>query len=202
MLKNFGVLASSQAFCSEVGTSRASRAARTQRDAHIHMAGRQQRAIKLVVPVNPPQLGFRVTQEGIDYLSGFGGPLVVVTIAGKMRCGKSYLQNLLAEDLVVFELGHTTKSCTSGIDVFVRRHPSGRGHLVLLDVEGQGSLDRHATYDAALTTIAMLLASLVVYNCVTVGSQENVDNLRLLSGFMQNVACLRLRCCSHTVIYC
>jgi len=161
--------------------------ARTSCQSCAAMAGHQQCAVKLVVPVNPPQLGFRVTQEGIDYLSGFSRPLHVVSTIGKMRYGKSYVQCLLSEDLNVFQLGHTTASCTLGIDVYVRPHPSGRGHLVLLDVEGQGSTDRNATYDTALTTIAMLLSSLVVYNCMTVGAQEQVDNLRLLSGFMQKV---------------
>ncbi|CAE7244293.1 GBP3, partial [Symbiodinium microadriaticum] len=82
---------------------------------------------------------------------------------------------------------HQTRSCTEGVDVFARPHPSGRGRLVFLDVEGQGSTDRNDTYDAALTTVAMLLSSMVVYNCLSVGLSGDVNKLELLSGFMQNI---------------
>lgn len=141
----------------------------------------------LIRPMNPPSPEFKVDQRGVEYLRGLDGPLYIVAVVGQMRQGKSFILNLLAGGPGIFQLGHQTKSCTEGIDVFARPHPSGLGHLVFLDVEGQRSTERSETYDAALTTIAMLLSSLVVYNCLAVGTSADVDNLELLSGFMQGL---------------
>ena len=145
------------------------------------------KSVPLIRPVKAPEPQFVVVQEGIDFLRGLEGPLYVVSVVGAMRQGKSFILGLLAGGPGIFRLGHQTRSCTEGVDVFARLHPSGRGHLVFLDVEGQGSTDRNDTYDAALTTVAMLLSSMVVYNCLSVGKSDDVDKLELLSGFMQNI---------------
>ena len=145
------------------------------------------KSVPLIRPVKAPEPQFVVVQEGIDFLRGLEGPLYVVSVVGAVRQGKSFILGLLAGGPGIFRLGHQTRSCTEGVDVFARPHPSGRGHLVFLDVEGQGSTDRNNTYDAALTTVAMLLSSMVVYNCLSVGTSADVDKLELLSGFMQNI---------------
>ncbi|OLP92468.1 Interferon-induced guanylate-binding protein 2 [Symbiodinium microadriaticum] len=125
------------------------------------------KSVPLIRPVKAPEPQFVVVQEGIDFLRGLEGPLYVVSVVGAMRQGKSFILGLLAGGPGIFRLGHQTRSCTEGVDVFARPHPSGRGRLVFLDVEGQGSTDRNDTYDAALTTVAMLLSSMVVYNCLS-----------------------------------
>jgi len=145
------------------------------------------KSVPLIRPVKAPEPQFLVMEEGANFLRSLEGPLYVVSVVGVMRQGKSFILGLLAGGPGIFRLGHQTKSCTEGVDVFARPHPSGRGHLVFLDVEGQGSPDRNDTYDAALTTVAMLLSSMVVYNCLSVGTSADVDKLELLSGFMQNI---------------
>eukprot|EP00439_Symbiodinium_sp_Y106_P043166 s177_g5.t1 len=145
------------------------------------------KSVPLIRPVKAPEPQFLVMEEGANFLRSLEGPLYIVSVVGVMRQGKSFILGLLAGGPGIFRLGHQTKSCTEGVDVFARPHPSGRGHLVFLDVEGQGSPDRNDTYDAALTTVAMLLSSMVVYNCLSVGTSADVDKLELLSGFMQNI---------------
>jgi len=56
--------------------------------------------------------GFMVHDEAVKVLSAIKNPIAVVAIAGRYRCGKSFLINQLLEKPGAFNVGDTTNACT------------------------------------------------------------------------------------------
>ncbi|XP_058274894.1 guanylate-binding protein 1-like [Hemibagrus wyckioides] len=114
-----------------------------------------------------------VSDAAIEYLSRNNQPVVVVSVVGLYRTGKSYLMNRLAGKQTGFALGSTIESKTKGIWMWCVPHPSRTGHtLVLLDTEGLGDVDKgDSKNDAWIFCLAVLLSSTLVYN-----SRGTIDN--------------------------
>ncbi|XP_065122911.1 guanylate-binding protein 2-like [Paramisgurnus dabryanus] len=114
-----------------------------------------------------------VRKEGKDILDRISGPVVVVSVVGLYRTGKSYLMNRLAGQQTGFALGNTVESKTKGIWMWCVPHPSMPGHtLVLLDTEGLGDVKKgDSKNDSWIFCLAVLLSSTLVYN-----SRGTIDN--------------------------
>jgi len=108
-----------------------------------------------------------------DYLNSVTKPLVIISVAGLYRTGKSYLLNRLLGKEVGFPLGSTVQSETKGIWIWVSPHPMDPDKvLVLLDTEGLADPEKgNATHDAQIFCLALLLSSTFVYN-----SKGTIDN--------------------------
>nr|XP_055059156.1 guanylate-binding protein 1-like isoform X1 [Misgurnus anguillicaudatus] len=115
-----------------------------------------------------------VRKEGKDILDRINGPVVVVSVVGLYRTGKSYLMNRLAGQQTGFALGNTVESKTKGIWMWCVPHPSMPGHtLVLLDTEGLGDVKKgDSQNDGWIFCLAVLLSSTLVYN-----SRGTIDNV-------------------------
>nr|XP_055059168.1 guanylate-binding protein 1-like [Misgurnus anguillicaudatus] len=116
---------------------------------------------------------FHVRKEGKDILDGINEPVVVVSVVGLYRTGKSYLMNRLAGQQSGFPLGNTIESKTKGIWMWCIPHPSKAGQtLVLLDTEGLGDVDKgDSKNDSWIFCLVVLLSSTLVYN-----SRGTIDN--------------------------
>uniref|UniRef100_A0A8C7J9A8 Guanylate-binding protein 1 n=1 Tax=Oncorhynchus kisutch TaxID=8019 RepID=A0A8C7J9A8_ONCKI len=114
-----------------------------------------------------------VEPEAIDYLMGLKQKVVVVSVVGLYRTGKSYLMNKLAQKRSGFALGATIQSKTKGIWMWCVPHPEKTDHtLVLLDTEGLGDVEKgDSKNDAWIFSLAILLSSTLVYN-----SRGTIDN--------------------------
>ncbi|KAB5535678.1 hypothetical protein PHYPO_G00120700 [Pangasianodon hypophthalmus] len=114
-----------------------------------------------------------VSDGAIEFLSRNNQPVVVVSVVGLYRTGKSYLMNRLAGKQTGFALGSTIESKTKGIWMWCVPHPHKTGHtLVLLDTEGLGDVDKgDSKNDAWIFCLAVLLSSTLVYN-----SRGTIDN--------------------------
>ncbi|GAA6103467.1 guanylate-binding protein 1-like isoform X1 [Tachysurus ichikawai] len=114
-----------------------------------------------------------VNHAAIEYLYGNNQPVVVVSVVGLYRTGKSYLMNRLAGRQTGFALGSTIESKTKGIWMWCVPHPVTSGQtLVLLDTEGLGDVDKgDSKNDAWIFCLAVLLSSTLVYN-----SRGTIDN--------------------------
>jgi hypothetical protein len=108
-----------------------------------------------------------------EYLNNVTKPLVIISVAGLYRTGKSYLLNRLLGKEVGFPLGSTVQSATKGIWIWISPHPKDAEKiLVLLDTEGLADPEKgNATHDAKIFCLALLLSSTFVYN-----SKGTIDN--------------------------
>uniref|UniRef100_A0A673IS64 Guanylate binding protein 1 n=1 Tax=Sinocyclocheilus rhinocerous TaxID=307959 RepID=A0A673IS64_9TELE len=107
-----------------------------------------------------------VCKHAIEFLSRINEPVVVVSVVGLYRTGKSYLMNRLAGQQSGFALGSTIESKTKGIWMWCVPHPNKEGHtLVLLDTEGLGDVAKgDSKNDGWIFCLAVLLSSTLVYN--------------------------------------
>nr|XP_055059162.1 guanylate-binding protein 1 [Misgurnus anguillicaudatus] len=130
-----------------------------------------------------------VRKEGKDILDGITEPVVVVSVVGLYRTGKSYLMNRLAGQQSGFALGSTIESKTKGIWIWCVPHPSKKGHtLVLLDTEGLGDVQKgDEKHDTWIFCLAVLLSSTLVYNSLGVIDNTALEKLHYVSELTEHI---------------
>ncbi|KAI8917250.1 guanylate-binding protein [Powellomyces hirtus] len=120
-----------------------------------------------------------MTEESIKILKSISLPVVVITVMGIYRFGKSFLMNQLAGVQDGFDLGSTTVGKTRGFWLWAFRQRDPDRIILLLDCEGLSDAKRSPEYSMQLFTIGMLLSSCLMMN--TTGSTINTDDLAKLS---------------------
>ncbi|XP_038870671.1 guanylate-binding protein 1-like isoform X1 [Salvelinus namaycush] len=130
-----------------------------------------------------------VVPGAIKYLMGLNQKVVVVSVVGLYRTGKSYLMNKLAGKRKGFALGATIQSKTKGIWMWCVPHPEKRDHtLVLLDTEGLGDVEKgDSKNDAWIFSLAILLSSTLVYNSRGTIDNQAVENLQYVSELTERI---------------
>uniref|UniRef100_A0A8D1N2W3 GB1/RHD3-type G domain-containing protein n=1 Tax=Sus scrofa TaxID=9823 RepID=A0A8D1N2W3_PIG len=124
-----------------------------------------------------------VNPKALKILGEICQPVVVVTIAGLYRTGKSYLMNRLAGQNHGFRLGSTVRSETKGIWMWCVPHPSKPDHiLVLLDTEGLGDVEKgDSKNDSWIFALAVLLSSVFVYNSMNTINHQALEQLHYVT---------------------
>ncbi|XP_071978913.1 guanylate-binding protein 5-like [Engystomops pustulosus] len=147
---------------------------------------------KLLKPLclieNAGDKSLSVNEEAKMILENISQPLVVVSIVGPYRSGKSYLLNKLSGDSEGgFSVGHTLSANTKGIWMRCVPHPIRTGHiLVLLDTEGVGDVGKASREnDCMILSLAMLMSSAVIYNSKTAIDQDAVKKLSAMTEIHQ-----------------
>ncbi|XP_058604645.1 guanylate-binding protein 1-like [Onychostoma macrolepis] len=130
-----------------------------------------------------------VRKEAKDILDGISEPVVVVSVVGLYRTGKSYLMNRLAGQQSGFALGSTIESKTKGIWMWCVPHPNKKGHtLVLLDTEGLGDVEKgDEKHDTWIFCLAVLLSSTLVYNSLGVIDNTALEKLHYVTELTENI---------------
>ncbi|XP_039629548.1 guanylate-binding protein 1-like [Polypterus senegalus] len=125
----------------------------------------------------------QINQKAVDILSGINQPVVVASIVGMYRTGKSYLMNKLAGQKKGFSLGSTIQSHTKGIWMWCVPHPMRDGQtLVLLDTEGLGDVEKGDNKnDNWIFALAVLLSSTLIYNSMGTINNDAVQNLHYVT---------------------
>ncbi|KAF5904491.1 guanylate-binding protein 1-like, partial [Clarias magur] len=130
-----------------------------------------------------------VVKEAKEILDGISQPIVVVSIVGLYRTGKSYLMNRLAGKQTGFALGSTIESKTKGIWMWCVPHPTKPGYtLVLLDTEGLGDVHKgDEKHDTWIFCLAVLLSSSLVYNSLGIIDNNALEKLHYVTELTENI---------------
>ncbi|XP_077303075.1 guanylate-binding protein 1-like [Lithobates pipiens] len=131
-----------------------------------------------------------VNEDAQMILAKISQPLVVVSIVGPCRTGKSYLMNKLSGHRGGgFSVGHTNRVNTRGIWMWCFPHPKKPGHtLVLLDTEGLGKMENGVKNNGCIIlSLAMLMSSAVIYNGTGKINQDALENLNSILKMQNNI---------------
>ena len=116
---------------------------------------------------------FELNKSALDILRSIKDQIIVVSIVGKARTGKSYLMNLLLNTNnninknKGFKVASSINSCTRGIWLWStpRQKPNSSAKIIFIDSEGTNSVDISTkTYDTKIFALIILLSSLFIYN--------------------------------------
>ncbi|XP_056400664.1 guanylate-binding protein 1-like isoform X2 [Hyla sarda] len=131
----------------------------------------------------------QLNKEALDILSHFTQKVVVVSIVGKYRTGKSYLMNKLARSKNGFSLGSTVQSMTKGIWMWCVPHPLKTDlTLVLLDTEGLGDVEKgNSENDSWIFALAVLLSSTLVFNSMGTIDQQAMEQLHYVTELTEKI---------------
>ena len=129
--------------------------------------------------------GFQINKDAIDFLNSIKEEIIIVSVIGKARTGKSYLMNLLL-DLIGkeegFQVASTLQSCTKGIWLWgtPKNSLNGNAKIVFLDSEGTSSIDKSTkTYDSRIFALVVLISSLFLYNTYSNIDEHGINELSL-----------------------
>ncbi|XP_072889487.1 guanylate-binding protein 1-like [Hemitrygon akajei] len=138
---------------------------------------------------NPLQLVFnkdgklQLNPEALRVLQSFEVPMVVVTVVGAARTGKSYLMNCLAGDKNGFSVDSTVQAHTKGTWMWCQSHPQRPNEvLLLLDTEGLRDPEKGDSHnDNSIYTLAILLSSVLIYNGKNQIDQQSLQDLHFVT---------------------
>ena len=144
-----------------------------------------------VMPNTPLQLidfsrGFQINPQALNFLKSIKDEIIIVSVVGKARTGKSYLMNLLL-DLIGkgvpgFQVASSLQSCTKGIWLWStpKNSLNGNAKIVFLDSEGTSSTDKSTrTYDSRIFALVVLISSLFLYNTYSNIDEHGINELSL-----------------------
>ena len=124
---------------------------------------------------------FEVTSDGINFLSSLKNQkIAVLCVTGPYRSGKSFLANLIMNNMDGFKVGATINACTKGLWVWGKPIELENGtKLLVIDCEGLGSVEKDRTnnIDMKIFTLSVLLSSCLIYNTKYAISEDKIEEL-------------------------
>ena len=148
-------------------------------------------AVNPVAPNTPVQLidfsrGFQINPQALNFLKSIKDEIIIVSVVGKARTGKSYLMNLLLDligkGIPGFQVASSLQSCTKGIWLWStpKNSLNGNAKIVFLDSEGTSSTDKSTrTYDSRIFALVVLISSLFLYNTYSNIDEHGINELSL-----------------------
>ena len=140
---------------------------------------------------------FILNEEALEILRNIKEEIVVVSIVGKARTGKSYLMNLLLNSNNNqlknngFKIGSSINSCTRGIWLWntPKDKPNSKAKILFIDSEGTNSVDISTkTYDSKIFALIVLISSLFIYNTNGNIDEKSISELALAAHLSNSIA--------------
>ena len=140
---------------------------------------------------------FILNKEALEILRNIKEEIVVVSIVGKARTGKSYLMNLLLNSNnnqiknKGFKIGSSINSCTRGIWLWntPKEKPNSKSKILFIDSEGTNSVDISTkTYDSKIFALIVLISSLFIYNTNGNIDEKSISELALAAHLSNSIA--------------
>ena len=140
---------------------------------------------------------FVLNEKALDILKSIKDNLIIASIVGKARTGKSYLMNLLLNNNQSkypgngFEISSRLNSCTRGIWLWdtPRQKPNSSAKIIFIDSEGTNSVDLSTkTYDSKIFALIVLISSLFIYNTNGNIDEKSISDLALAAHLSNTVA--------------
>ena len=140
---------------------------------------------------------FVLNEKALNILRTIKEDLIIVSIVGKARTGKSYLMNLLLNNSNSkypgngFEISSKLNSCTRGIWLWdtPRQKPNSSSKIIFIDSEGTNSIDLSTKiYDSKIFALIVLISSLFIYNTNGNIDEKSINDLALAAHLSNIVA--------------
>ncbi|XP_062918535.1 guanylate-binding protein 1-like isoform X2 [Mobula hypostoma] len=127
--------------------------------------------------------------EALKVLQSIEDPMVVVSVVGAARTGKSYLMNCLAGNKKGFSVDSTVQAHTKGIWMWCRSLPQRPNEvLLLLDTEGLGDPEKGDSHnDHSIYSLAILLSSIFIYNGKSQIDQQALQDLHFVTELSKRI---------------
>ena len=141
---------------------------------------------------------FVLNEKALNILNSIKEDLIIVSIVGKARTGKSYLMNLLLNNNNSlspgsgFQISSRLNSCTKGIWLWNTPKISPQSpntKIIFIDSEGTNSTDISTkTYDSKIFASIVLISSLFIYNTHGNIDERSIADLALAAHLSDTVA--------------
>ena len=130
--------------------------------------------------------GFQINPQALEFLKSIKEEIIIVSVVGKARTGKSYLMNLLLDligkGIPGFQVASSLQSFIKGIWLWgtAKNSLNGNAKIVFLDSEGTSSTDKSTrTYDSRIFALVVLISSLFLYNTYSNIDGHGINELSL-----------------------
>ena len=137
--------------------------------------------------------GFQINPQALNFLRSIKDEIIIVSVVGKARTGKSYLMNLLLDNIGKnngFQVAPSLESCTKGIWLWStpKNSLNGSAKIVFLDSEGTSSTDKSTrTYDSRIFALVVLISSLFLYNTYSNIDENGINELSLAAHLSNSI---------------
>ena len=141
---------------------------------------------------------FTLNEDALKILRSIKEDIIIVSIVGKARTGKSYLMNLLLNsnnnnnNNNGFEVASSINSCTRGIWLWNTPRTkinSPNTKIIFIDSEGTNSVDISTkTYDSKIFALIVLISSLFIYNSNGNIDEKSIGDLALAAHLGNSIA--------------
>uniref|UniRef100_A0A6B2KW57 GB1/RHD3-type G domain-containing protein n=1 Tax=Arcella intermedia TaxID=1963864 RepID=A0A6B2KW57_9EUKA len=133
---------------------------------------------------------FIIDEDALSKLKSIKGPVVIVSVVGTQRGGKSTLLNLLmARKTSGFGLGHYLDPQTTGFWIWARKHPRNEDiTIVLMDTEGLDSPHIPQWYNWTLAALAVLVSSYFIYQSKGSIDSSATDRLAVILQVAEQIS--------------
>eukprot|EP00735_Rhodelphis_limneticus_P000809 TRINITY_DN11339_c0_g1::TRINITY_DN11339_c0_g1_i1::g.26418::m.26418 TRINITY_DN11339_c0_g1::TRINITY_DN11339_c0_g1_i1::g.26418 ORF type:complete len:649 (+),score=246.62,sp/Q96PP9/GBP4_HUMAN/36.03/4e-75,GBP/PF02263.14/1.1e-65,GBP_C/PF02841.9/1.5e-33,GBP_C/PF02841.9/1.4e+04,MMR_HSR1/PF01926.18/0.21,TPR_MLP1_2/PF07926.7/8.2e+02,TPR_MLP1_2/PF07926.7/0.32,TPR_MLP1_2/PF07926.7/5,Dynamin_N/PF00350.18/0.43,Dynamin_N/PF00350.18/6.8e+02,Dynamin_N/PF00350.18/1.5e+04,Baculo_PEP_C/PF04513.7/6.8,Baculo_PEP_C/PF len=149
------------------------------------------RAIPFII-LDSKEEQFIVAPEATAFLETVKGPVSVLAVVGPYRTGKSFVLNQVIGRKGAFQTGSTVNACTKGIWIWSEpiTYTAEDGierQLLLLDTEGLGAFDQSKTHDTRIFSLAVLLASYLVFNTMGTIDENAIEQLSFVANLTKHI---------------